>query len=326
MESGRADRERFAIKLRRLRDLNGKMTQEELHRASGVPLDLIQNYEQEKSLAKGDSIERLAKALHVSPAAFYAVELDNMKELDEAAQVRLAAQLIFQLADAYRLEPVVDGDIVGITAVSGYMEYALAEWVRCREADENDTKRAYAAASEGPDEYRKAMDQMLETFTELQMLTLGYPDMTEKAGFWDRPATLGETLQRLRKRSNMTQSALARAADISVFTVRAYEQGKRIPNDEQRLAMADVFGVPEEVLTSYGIRNANEGFNYLLELHHIFGGWAEMIDGKPAWRLSSMLSNIKLEKFVGDWNFAWVELKSTGDQDAYQDWKDHYEG
>ena len=104
MESGRADGRRFAAKLRRLRDLNGKMTQEELHYAPGVTLDLAQNYKQEKSLAKGDAAERL-----------------------EAAQVRLAAQLIFQLADAYCLEQIIDSDAVGITSSSGYMEYALAE-------------------------------------------------------------------------------------------------------------------------------------------------------------------------------------------------------
>ena len=326
MESGRADGRRFAAKLRRLRDLNGKMTQEELHYASGVPLDLIQNYEQEKSLAKGDAAERLAKALHVSPAAFYAVEMDNMKELDEAAQVRLAAQLIFQLADAYCLEPIIDGDAVGITSSSGYMEYALAEWARRREADTSDTERAYSASSKEPGQYREIMDQMVETFSELQMLMLGFLDMTEKADFRNRPATLGETLQRLRRSAGMTQGALADAANISVFTVRAYEQGKRMPNDEQRLAMAKAFGVPKEVLTGYDIRNANEGFNYLLELHHIFGGWASMIGDKPAWQLSDMRGHRKLDKFVNDWNFAWVELKSTGDKDAYQDWKDHYEG
>lgn len=32
-----------------------------------------------------------------------------------------------------------------------------------------------------------------------------------------------------------------------------------MPNDEQKLAMARAFGVPEEVLTGYDIRNANEG-------------------------------------------------------------------
>ncbi len=326
MKSGRADRRRFAAKLRRLRDLNGKMTQEELHYASGVPLDLIQNYEQEKSLAKGDAAERLAKALHVSPAAFYAVEMDNMKELDEAAQVRLAAQLVFQLADTYCLEPIIDGDAVGITSSSGYMEYALAEWARRREADTSDTESAYSASSKEPGQYREIMDQMVETFSELQMLMLGFLDMTEKADFRNRPATLGETLQRLRRSAGMTQGALADAANISVFTVRAYEQGKRMPNDEQRLAMAESLGVPEEVLTGYDIRNANEGFNYLLELHHIFGGYASMIGDKPAWQLSDRLSCSKLDKFVSDWNFAWVELQSTGDRDAYQDWKDHYEG
>lgn len=65
---------------------------------------------------------------------------------------------------------------------------------------------------------------------------------------------------------------------------------------------------------------------YLLELHHIFDGWASKIDGKPAWRLSDMLHHRKLNKFVSDWSFAHVELRGTGDKDAYQDWKDHYEG
>ena len=38
-----------------------------------------------------------------------------------------------------------------------------------------------------------------------------------------------------------------------------------------------------------------------------------------------MLRHRKLNKFVSDWSFAHVELRSTGDKDAYQDWKDHYE-
>lgn len=65
--------------------------------------------------------------MHASPAAFYDMKLDNMEELDETAQVCLAAQLIFQLADAYCLEPIVDVDAVGITSSSGYMEYDLAD-------------------------------------------------------------------------------------------------------------------------------------------------------------------------------------------------------
>lgn len=77
-----------------------------------------------------------------------------------------------------------------------------------------------------------------------------------------------------------------------------------MPNDEQRLAVAEALGVPEEVLTVYDIRNANEGFNYPLELHHIFGGYASMIGGKPAWQLSNRLGRSKLDKFVSDWNFA----------------------
>lgn len=39
-----------------------------------------------------------------------------------------------------------------------------------------------------------------------------------------------------------------------------------------------------------------------------------------------MRGHRKLGKFVNDWNFACVELNSTGDKGTYQDWKDHYEG
>ena len=48
-------------------------------------------------------------------------------------------------------------------------------------------------------------------------------------------------------------------------------------------------------MTGYNIRNANEGFNYLLELHHIFGGYASMIGGKPAWQLSDRFGRGKLD-------------------------------
>lgn len=50
-----------------------------------------------------------------------------------------------------------------------------------------------------------------------------------------------------------------------------------------------------------------------------------MIDDKPAWRQSNMLGRRTLNQFIGNWNFACVDLKSTGDKDIYQDWKDHYE-
>ena len=112
----------------------------------------------------------------------------------------------------------------------------------------------------------------------------------------------------------------------------AYERGYRgiplsssMPLSTRPYRDKVVLEVPEKVLTGYDIRNANEAFNYLLELHHIFSGWAEMIDDKPAWRQSNMLGHRTLNQFIGGWNFACVDLKSTDDKDVYQDWKDHYE-
>ena len=63
MENPRPGRSRFANMLKLLRELNDAMTQDELSEESGVAVELIQNYEQEKSFAKEANRQRLAEAL-----------------------------------------------------------------------------------------------------------------------------------------------------------------------------------------------------------------------------------------------------------------------
>ena len=67
------------------------------------------------------------------------------------------------------------------------------------------------------------MDQMVETFSELQMLMLGFLDMTEKADFRNLPATLGETLQRLRRRADMAQLLLPDEAVTKLLGAKSCE-------------------------------------------------------------------------------------------------------
>lgn len=127
MESGRADGRRFAAKLRRLRDLNGKMTQEELHYAPGVPAGPSSELQAGEEPGQGRCCGETRQGAACQFRGLLRRGAGQQEVLDEAAQVRLAAQLIFQLADAYCLEQIIDSDAVGITSSSGYMEYALAE-------------------------------------------------------------------------------------------------------------------------------------------------------------------------------------------------------
>ena len=323
VETTRPDRARFAAKLRRLRDLNGRMTQEALAAASGVDVRLIHNYEQEKSLAKDDVAAKLARALNASPATFAACALDNAELLDEKAQRRLAAQMLFQISGSYDLVPFAADGTVGVAGGGGYIEFALVEWMELVEADEADTHEAQDTHIE-PEDYRAVQDRMVSTFSKLQRFELGYDGPCEGSDRPTPPPALGETLKRLRKAARLTQGDLAKAADVSLFSVRAYEQGKRVPTDEQRAAMAGALGVPQEVLSDFGIKDANAGFHYLLELAHVFG--LRPVRSGDAVVLAHAGRKKPLNKLFRDWRFAWVELQQSGDKAAYQSWKDGYKG
>jgi transcriptional regulator with XRE-family HTH domain len=55
--------------------------------------------------------------------------------------------------------------------------------------------------------------------------------------------TFGEKLQELRKRARMSQSQLAAASGVPVWTIRGYEQGRREPLWLAFLKLADALGI-----------------------------------------------------------------------------------
>ena len=319
----RPDRSRFAAKLRSLRDFKWHITQETLAEVSGVDINLIRNYEQEKSLAKGETLEKLAEALGTTTGAFEACALRSMELLPQDAQNRLAAQLLFQLAGTYDLAPYASPDYAGVRAKSGYFEYAMTMWCEMREADERDT----AAATESglsPEEYGELQDRMVATFRQLSEFEIAYDGPYDPADYPAAPPTLGETLKRLRRASGLTQEGLAEAAEVSLPAICAYEQGKRTPTDEQRQAMAKALGVPEEVLTDFGIYDPNTGWHFLMELAQIYG-MRPVREGKLI-----VLTHIGRTKPLDPFFREWAERFEThivrGFGDGYEDWKDHYEG
>jgi transcriptional regulator with XRE-family HTH domain len=55
--------------------------------------------------------------------------------------------------------------------------------------------------------------------------------------------TMGERLKRLRAAVGLSQAGLARAANISVYTLMQWEQDRRLPSWEGAVALADGLGV-----------------------------------------------------------------------------------
>ena len=59
---------------------------------------------------------------------------------------------------------------------------------------------------------------------------------------------IGKRISDLRKSFKMTKRAMARALGISYKSVCSYEYGKRIPGDEDKIRIANLFGVSVEDL------------------------------------------------------------------------------
>ncbi len=331
MGSPKPSRRGFAGMLKALRELNGGMTQDELAQESGVDVGLIQNYEQAKSLAREETVDKLAGALGASRAAFLAVQLRDHLSEERADEVAVIAQLLFQIAGAYDLAPYFEDGVLGVRGDGGYIEYAMAEWADARDAMGN---AVLAACEDGLiEEERMNREAAEERATEaLKRFELGYDEPFDERDYPDSPPRFGETLKRLRKAAGMTQGQLAKKSGASVFTVRAYEQGKRTPNEEQRAAISQALGVPVETLSDFGIADPNEAFHFLMEAAHIYYlaprkiGDVTVLCACNDMYMEGLPKHPSLDKLFGDWYFARVEFQETGDADAYQYWQDHYEG
>ena len=59
----------------------------------------------------------------------------------------------------------------------------------------------------------------------------------------DRRKRIAEILIKLRRDHNMTQVQMAKRVGISQSAYRMYESGDRIPNDENKIKIANIYGM-----------------------------------------------------------------------------------
>ena len=71
--------------------------------------------------------------------------------------------------------------------------------------------------------------------------------------------SIGQIIKRLRKERNLTQEELAEQLNISAPAISKWENGTSMPDISQIVPLANLFGVPTDVLFGvYGTDHAEE--------------------------------------------------------------------
>ena len=73
-------------------------------------------------------------------------------------------------------------------------------------------------------------------------------------------------LKDMRRIRSLNQEELAEKAGLSLFTLRSYEQGKRMPRAKQMEALCEVLGVASTALTRHYFGSPNQAMHYLFAI------------------------------------------------------------
>ncbi len=94
---------------------------------------------------------------------------------------------------------------------------------------------------------------------------------------------MGQIIKRLRKERNLTQEELAEQLNISAQAISKWENGTSMPDISQVLPLANVFGVPTDVLFGvYGTEYEEEVNSRLKEIYEIYDSCKDGEEGATA--------------------------------------------
>ena len=95
--------------------------------------------------------------------------------------------------------------------------------------------------------------------------------------------TMGQIIKRLRKEHNLTQEELAEQLNISAPAVSKWENDTSMPDISQVVPLANLFGVPTDVLFGvYGTEHKEEISARLKEIYEIYDGCKDGEEGSTA--------------------------------------------
>lgn len=243
---------RLAEKLRRLRSLRG-LTQRGVAQAAGIDESTVRNYELARRMPKPEHVRGLAAALEVMAEALI--------PFDDAADHNELFLMTVELADAYGFEFGYNGDFAYIAPTKDFFIQGIGRWTK-----------AYAAMCKNEEEFRDDYepwkDEFHDHFSKRDYPAV-YPDydpMKPDSGQRWISERFAAALKDMRRIRGLNQEELAEKAGLSLFTLRSYEQGKRMPRAKHMEALCEALGITSTALTRHYFGSPNQAMHYLFAI------------------------------------------------------------
>lgn len=180
---------------------------------------------------------------------------------DDFAGLNEMLLMTVELADAYGFEFSYDDECAYMTPTRDFFIEGVSRWTRaytelCR------NEEAFR------DDYELWKDEFHDHFSKADFpeICLEHDSMNpdfEQRWTSDRFAA---ALKEIRLICGLTQEELADRAGISLFTLRSYEQGKRMPRAKQMGALCSALGITDAALARHYFGSPNQTMHYLFAI------------------------------------------------------------
>lgn len=243
---------RLAEKLRWLRSLRG-LTQREVAQAAGIDESTVRNYELARRMPKPEHVRGLAAALEVMPEAL--IPFDDDTDHNELFLMTV------ELADAYCFEFGYNDDFAYIAPTRNFFIQGIERWAKAYEAMRTN-EEAFR------DDYELWKDEFHDHFSKRDYPAVypNYDPMKPDSGQRWISEHFAAALKDIRRIRGLNQEELAEKAGLSLFTLRSYEQGKRMPRAKQMEALCEALGVTPTALTRHYFGSPNQAMHYLFAI------------------------------------------------------------
>lgn len=240
---------RLAEKLRAQRGL----TQKEVAKIAGIDESTVRNYELARRTPKPEHLRGLATALEVMPEAL--ATFNGLASLNELFLMTV------ELADAYGFEFGYDEECAYFVPVREFFVEGVRRWAKAYEAmcaNENTFRDDYELWKDVfHDHFSKA--DFPDVYPEYDPMR---PDSEQR---WVS-RRFAEALKEIRLICGLTQEELADRAGIGLFTLRSYEQGKRLPRAKQIESLCGALRITDAALARHYFGSPNQAMHYLFAI------------------------------------------------------------
>lgn len=213
----------------------------------------MRSYELARRMPKPEHVRGLTAALEVMPEALIS--------FDDAADQNELFLMLVEITGAYGFEFGHNGDFAYIALTRDFFIQGIGRWAKAYEA---------MRKNEGAfrDDYELWKEEFHDHFSKRDYPAV-YPDydpMEPDSGRRWTSERFASVLKDMRRIRGLNQEELAEKAGLSLFTLRSYEQGKRIPRAKQMEALCKALSVTSTALTQHYFGSPNQAMHYLFAI------------------------------------------------------------